>query len=104
GHRRDRRRARRQFRLRLYRTIPHDRRARPGTPGAAAWFPREFQGEGRHDNPERYGCLYVSEVAVSAVAEALAMFRGAGSLRPAMLIRFEVPLSLVELELPAAGR
>jgi hypothetical protein len=85
--------------LRLFRTLPYDRRAAADEPGAALWFPRAFQGEGRHDNPDIYGCLYVSEVAVSAVAEALAVFRGSGRLRPTMLVRFGLRLVLIELDL-----
>jgi hypothetical protein len=81
-------------------------RALPLTPGAAAdeaggplWFPRLQQGGGRHDNPDLYGCLYVAEEPVSAVAEMLASFRGSGRLLPSMLIRFGNPLSLAALDL-----
>jgi hypothetical protein len=63
------------------------------------WFPRERQGLGRHDNPDRYGCLYVSEAAVSAAAEALAPFRATGALAPGMLTRAGMPLTLAQLEL-----
>ena len=87
--------------MRLYRTVPLDPRAAPDGVGGALWFPREFQGAGRHDNPDRYGCLYCSTVAVSAVSESLAMFRGTGALRASMLLRFGRPLVLVELELSA---
>jgi hypothetical protein len=85
--------------LRLFRTLPHDAHAAPEQPGGALWFPRQFQGEGRHDNPDVYGCLYVSEPPLSAVAEALAVFRGSGPLRPEMLTRFGLGLALVELTL-----
>jgi hypothetical protein len=60
----------------LYRCFAWDRRAAPVEPGGALWFARAFQGDGRHDNPERYGCLYAAEETVSAVAEQLARFRG----------------------------
>jgi hypothetical protein len=64
------------------------------------WFPREAQGYGRHDNPDLYGCLYVAEDAVSAIAEPLAAFRGSGSLTASMLTHLGRPLALAELELP----
>ena len=86
--------------MRLWRTVPLDRRAGPDEPGGALWFPREQQGYGRHDNPDLYGCLYVSEDAASAVAEALAAFRGTGALTASMLIHLGRPLALAELELP----
>jgi hypothetical protein len=61
--------------------------------------PREYQGSGRHDAPDRYGCLYLAEVAVSAVAEMLAPFRGTGDLHPDLLVRSGRQLALAELEL-----
>lgn len=86
--------------MRLWRALPLDEQARSEQPGGALWFPRELQGAGRHDNPELYGCLYVAEDPVSAVAEQLAPFRGAKALLPSMLIRFEAPLFLTSFELP----
>jgi hypothetical protein len=80
-----------------YRVFPYD-----GDAGGALRVPRPWQGAGRHDNPDHYGCLYVSEVAVSSVAEALAVFRGAGALAPTMLVRSRLPLALAELELGAS--
>jgi hypothetical protein len=64
------------------------------------WFPRAQQGHGRHDNPDLYGCLYVAENPVSAVAEPLAAFRGSGALTATMLVHLGRPLALAELELP----
>ncbi len=61
------------------------------------WVAREHQGEGRHDAPDRYGALYLSESPVSAVAEQLARFRGR-QFRPEMLIRRGHPLALVRYE------
>jgi hypothetical protein len=58
-----------------------------------------YQGSGRHDAPDRYGCLYLAEVAVSAVAEMLAPFRGTGDLHPALLVRSGRGLALAELVL-----
>lgn len=86
--------------MRLWRAAPLDRRAAPDAPGGPLWFPRRQQGDGRHDNPDRYGCLYVAEVATSAIAEQLAAFRGSGALLPSMLTRSGLPLALVALDLP----
>jgi hypothetical protein len=83
----------------LWRLVPWRAQVSPREPGGALWFPRELQGHGRHDNPDRYGCLYASQDAVSAVAEVLAPFRGAGALVPGMLLRGDLPLALVRLEL-----
>lgn len=85
--------------MRLWRTLPLDRRAAADEAGGALWFPRSQQGYGRHDNPDLYGCLYVAEDAVSAVAEALTAFRGTGSLLASMLERQGRPLALAELSL-----
>lgn len=73
--------------------VPHGQR------DGALWVPREFQGEGRHDNPDLYGCLYLADRAVSCVVEQLARFRGQ-RLTPALLRRRGLPLALAELELP----
>ena len=83
----------------LYRVLPLDRRAAPADPGGALWWPRVLQGPGRHDNPELYGCMYVSESPVSAVAEALAPFRGTGELVLEMLVRGGRQLALTVLSL-----
>jgi RES domain len=86
--------------VRLWRTLPLDRRAAADEVGGALWFPREQQGYGRHDNPDLYGCLYVAEAAASAVAEALADFRGTGRLTASMLTQLGRPLALAEIALP----
>jgi hypothetical protein len=83
----------------LWRVLPWDPSARPRATGGALWFPRPFQGTARHDNPARYGCLYVTEEPVSAIAEALAPFRGTGDLLPGMLTRMGRALALARLEL-----
>jgi hypothetical protein len=67
--------------------------------GGPAWFPRPLQGEGRHDAPERYGCLYVSEEPVSAVVEELAALAGS-ALDAGDLVRGRLPLALAALRLP----
>ncbi|MGH9056212.1 MAG: RES family NAD+ phosphorylase [Acidimicrobiales bacterium] len=85
--------------MRLWRVLPWDPSAPASSPGGALWVPREIQGTGRHDAPDRYGCLYLSEEAVSAVAEVLAPFRGTGEMRPEFLVRSGRQLAVAELEL-----
>ena len=82
----------------LYRCLAWNQRAAPDKPDGALWFPRVFQGEGRHDNPDVYGCLYLSEAPLSCIVEQLARFRGQ-RLTPALLRRRGLPLALAELEL-----
>jgi RES domain len=82
----------------LWRCFAWNRRAQPTDPDGALWFPREFQGDGRHDNPETYGCLYLADRATSAVVEQLARFRGQ-RLVEGMLVRRRLPLALAEIEL-----
>lgn len=65
-------------------------------------MPRAFQGQGRHDAPERYGALYLSEQPVSALAEQLARFRGR-PLRAEMLRRRGLPLAVCTYRLDAAA-
>lgn len=79
--------------------LPWDPSAPRDAEGHALWIPRQYQGRGRHDAPDRYGCLYLAEAAVSAVAEALAPFRGTGDLHPGLLVRSGRRLALAELEL-----
>ena len=62
------------------------------------WFPRIFQGEGRHDNPETYGCLYLADRPVSCIVEQIAAFRGQRLAAP-MLRRRGFPLALAEIQL-----
>ena len=82
----------------LYRCFAWDARADDRAPDGPLWFPRMFQGEGRHDNPDLFGCLYLSTRALSSVAEQLARFRGQ-RLLPSLLRRRGLPLGLAELEL-----
>lgn len=83
----------------LYRCFAWDARAREAAPDGPLWFPRAYQGEGRHDNPDLYGCLYLADRAVSCVAEQLARFRGQ-RLSASLLRRRGLPLGLAALELP----
>lgn len=85
--------------MRLWRALPLDSGAKAREAGGPLWFPRLQQGGGRHDNPDLYGCLYVAEDPVSAVAELLAPFRGTGRLLPSMLIRYGKPLALAAIEI-----
>ena len=83
----------------LHRCLAWNERAAPDAADGALWFPRPYQGEGRHDNPGVYGCLYLSEQPLSCVVEQLARFRGQ-RLTPALLRRRGLPLALAALELP----
>lgn len=87
----------------LHRCFAWDRRAKPAEQGGPLWVPRALQGEGRHDNPERYGCLYLALDRTSGVVEQLARFRG-NVLVPGMLRRAGLPLALAALELDARSR
>jgi hypothetical protein len=82
----------------LYRCFAWARNAQETGLDGPRWFPRPFQGEGRHDNPEVYGCLYLAGQEVSAVVEQLAPFRGR-TLLPELLTRRGLPLALAALEL-----
>ena len=86
----------------FHRCFAWDDRAGEGDPDSPLWFPRIYQGEGRHDNPEAYGCLYLSLSALSTVVEQLARFRGQ-RLLPSLLRRRDLPLALAELELDDAA-
>ena len=70
----------------LYRCFAWNERARPDQPDSPLWFPRVFQGDGRHDNPDVYGCLYLTDREISGVVEQLARFRGQ-RLIDALLVR-----------------
>jgi hypothetical protein len=86
----------------LYRCFAWNERARPDRPDGPLWFPRVYQGDGRHDNADLYGCLYLSERPLSCLVEQLARFRGQ-RLLPALLVRRGLPLALAELELAASA-
>lgn len=82
----------------LYRCFAWDRDASMEGSGGPLWFPRGFQGDGRHDNPGSYGCLYAAERALSPIVEQLARFRGR-RLTSARLRRRGLPLALAEIQL-----
>ena len=83
----------------LHRCVAWASSAREPDPGGPLWFPREFQGDGRHDNPDVYGCLYLTDWEASAVVEQLARFRGQ-QLIPQLLVRRGLPLAMAAIELP----
>jgi hypothetical protein len=83
----------------LYRCFAWNERARPDQPDSPLWFPRVFQGDGRHDNPDVYGCLYLTDREASGVIEQLARFRSQ-RLIPQLLERRGLPLALAAIEFP----
>lgn len=82
----------------LYRCFAWNERAPAADPDGPLWFPRLFQGDGRHDNPDLYGCLYLSLSALSTIVEQMARFRGQ-RLSPPLLRRRGLPLAIAELDL-----
>ncbi len=86
----------------LYRCFAWNARVDQAAPDGPLWFPREFQGDGRHDNPDLFGCLYLADRPVSPVVEQLARFRGQ-RLSAALLRRRGLPLALAELDLDDAA-
>ncbi len=83
----------------LHRCFAWDESSRADRSNGPLWFPRELQGDGRHDNPDAYGCLYLADRPVSAAVEQLARFRGQ-RLSDAMLRRRGLPLAIATVELP----
>jgi hypothetical protein len=83
----------------LFRCFPWDRSVEASARGGALWFPRMLQGEGRHDRPALYGCLYVSVEPLSTVVEQLARFSGT-ELAETDLLRRGHRLALAALTLP----
>jgi hypothetical protein len=86
----------------LFRCFAWNEAAGDDDPDGALSFPRPFQGEGRHDNPDLYGCLYLADRPLSCVVEQLARFRGQ-RLSAGLLRRRGLPLALAEIELDAAS-
>jgi hypothetical protein len=82
----------------LHRCFPLSARSRSDAADGPLWFPRPLQGEGRHDNPDVYGCLYLADRPLSPVVEQLAPFRGQ-RLSASLLRRRGLPLALAEIEL-----
>jgi hypothetical protein len=86
----------------LFRCLAWDKAASPRARGGPLWFPRMLQGNGRHDNPALYGCLYASVEPVSAVAEQIDRLAGT-TLEAPDLIRRGLPLALAAIELEESG-
>jgi len=84
----------------LHRCFAWNPQAPDQGPDTPLWVPRQYQGEGRHDNPDRYGCLYLADRAVSSLVEQLARFRGQ-RLIASMLKRRGLTLALATLEIDA---
>ena len=82
----------------LYRCFAWNSSAKPTDADGPLWSPRPFQGEGRHDNPDVYGCLYLADRPLSCIVEQLAPFRGQ-RLLASMLVRRGLPLALAQFEL-----
>jgi hypothetical protein len=82
----------------LHRCFAWNERARPDQPDSPLWFPRVFQGDGRHDNPDVYGCLYLTDREASGVIEQLARFRSQRLIEQ-MLVRRGFPLAVAAIEL-----
>ena len=83
----------------VHRCFAWNRRAAPAAEGGALWIPRENQGEGRHDNPDVYGCFYLTDREVSGVVEQLAPWRGL-QFSPDLLLRRGRPLAVAAVEVP----
>jgi hypothetical protein len=82
----------------LFRCFAWDEAAGPSVRGGPLWFPRMLQGDGRHDNPDLYGCLYLTREPLSAVVERLARLAGT-SIVSSDLIRRGRPLALATVDL-----
>lgn len=82
----------------VFRCFAWDDAAAPRARGGPLWFPRMLQGDGRHDDPALYGCLYVSIEPVSAAVERLARLAGT-SIAQSDLVRRGYPLALATVEL-----
>ncbi len=87
----------------LYRCFAWNHAARSDAPDGPLWCPRPFQGDGRHDNPAVYGCLYLADRPISCIVEQFAPFRGQ-RLSAAALQRRGLPLALASIALDERAR
>ena len=87
----------------LYRCFAWNQAAPDDGPDAPLWFPTTFQGEGRHDNPAAYGCVYLADRTISCLVEQLAAFRGQ-RLSASVLRRRGRPLALAALDMDDRAR
>jgi hypothetical protein len=74
----------------LYRRFPFSPGAGPTDAGGPLFVPRIDQGDGRHDNPDAYGALYLSRDPASPVAELL-KDAPRGRLEPRLLLHEGTP-------------
>ncbi len=81
----------------LYRRFPLVPGAELTEPGGPLFVPILDQGDGRHDNPDVYGALYVSRTPVSPVAELLVRLRNL-VLRPDHLLSEGFPYALAAFD------
>lgn len=86
----------------LHRCFAWNRSSGDEAPDGPLWFPRMFQGDGRHDNPGEYGVLYLADRPLSCVVEQLASFRGQ-RLTASLLRRRGLPLALAAIEIDDAA-
>ena len=64
------------MKLELFRVFPYGGQL-PPLYEALPFLPNtSLQGNGRHDNPERYAALYCSQSPISAIAESIQNFKG----------------------------
>ena len=82
----------------LHRCFAWNQGARDDANDGPLWFPRIYQGEGRHDNPDADGCLDLADRPVSCIVEQLAAVRGQ-RLIASILRRRGLPLAVADLEL-----
>ncbi|HWC32113.1 MAG TPA: RES domain-containing protein [Actinomycetota bacterium] len=81
----------------LYRRFPLVPGAALSEPGGPLFVPILDQGDGRHDNPDAYGALYLSRSPVSPVAEMLVRLRNV-ALRPDHLLSEGFPYALAAFD------
>lgn len=81
----------------LYRRFPLVPGAGLRDPGGPLFVPILDQGDGRHDNPDAYGALYLSRMPVSPVAELLSRLRNM-TLVPDLLVSEGFPLALATFD------
>lgn len=81
--------------------------------GGPLFVPRQQQGAGRHDSPDRFGTWYCARDPVSAVAESIAFARGqrledddfvtaSGAVRSLVSLWLDDEVTLVDLDDPQA--
>src|SRR5882672_5474645 len=60
----------------VYRFFPWNKSSPVEEYGGPLYVPRQKQGSGRNDIPDRDGVLYVSKLPIGAIAEAIQPYRG----------------------------